>query len=135
MNFLFDSLVKCYLWKRNLSLSTKDYICFGILCAFVSQIGHFGSPNIHVAVLAKWNLFLQAYGDVLLNTSCFFLKEWLCYGQKNHLSGLRRSYLKISFDTVQQLMTVKNDLLHIVERNRTKMEAAEAYESILMVKR
>lgn len=54
---------------------------------------------------------------------------------KNHLSGLRRSYLRISFDTVQQLMNVKNDLLHVVERNRTKMEAAEAYESILMVKR
>ncbi|KAK6936184.1 DNA polymerase epsilon, catalytic subunit A, C-terminal [Dillenia turbinata] len=45
---------------------------------------------------------------------------------KNHLSGLFKSYLKISFDTVQQLMNVKNDLLHIVERNQAKLEAAEA---------
>ncbi|KAK9279688.1 hypothetical protein L1049_013368 [Liquidambar formosana] len=50
---------------------------------------------------------------------------------KNHLSGLRKSYLKISFDTVQQLMNVKSDLLHVVERNRAKLDAAEAYESIL----
>ncbi|KAF6166038.1 hypothetical protein GIB67_012935 [Kingdonia uniflora] len=50
---------------------------------------------------------------------------------KNHLSGLQKSYLKISFDTVQQLMRVKNDLLHVVERNKAKNEASDAYESIL----
>ncbi|KAI3971229.1 hypothetical protein MKX01_021996 [Papaver californicum] len=50
---------------------------------------------------------------------------------KNHLSGMRKSYLKISFDTVQQLMHVKNDLLHVVQRNQEKNDAAEAYESIL----
>ncbi|XP_055836278.1 DNA polymerase epsilon catalytic subunit A-like [Solanum dulcamara] len=50
---------------------------------------------------------------------------------KNHLSGLHRSYLKISFDTVQQLMDVKRDLTHIVERNQTKFDTIEAYESIL----
>ncbi|CAK9156274.1 unnamed protein product [Ilex paraguariensis] len=50
---------------------------------------------------------------------------------KTHLSGLRKSYLKISFDTVQQLMHVKSDLMHFVERNQAKFDAAEAYESIL----
>ncbi|KAK4854956.1 hypothetical protein QYF36_002733 [Acer negundo] len=54
---------------------------------------------------------------------------------KNHLSGLCKSYLKISFDTVQQLMDVKKDLLHVVERNREKFDASEAYESILIGKR
>ncbi|XP_022862888.1 DNA polymerase epsilon catalytic subunit A-like [Olea europaea var. sylvestris] len=54
---------------------------------------------------------------------------------KNHLCGLRKSYLKISFDTVQQLMHVKNDLIHIVERNLAKFDAEEAYESILTEKR
>lgn len=57
------------------------------------------------------------------------------HGQKNHLSGLQKAYLKISFDTVQQLMNVKKDLLHIVERNQAKLDAAEAYESILTGKR
>ncbi|KAK8480739.1 hypothetical protein V6N11_073191, partial [Hibiscus sabdariffa] len=51
---------------------------------------------------------------------------------KNHLSGLHKRYLKISFDTVQQLMDVKRDLVHVVERNQMKFDAAEAYESILM---
>lgn len=55
--------------------------------------------------------------------------------QKNHLSGLRKSYLKISFDTVQQLMNVKSDLMHVVERNKAKSDAAEAYESILSGRR
>lgn len=55
--------------------------------------------------------------------------------QKNHLSGLRKSYLKIRFDTVQQLMSVKNDLLHVVERNRVKLDAVEAYDSIFTGKR
>ncbi|XAR60114.1 DNA-directed DNA polymerase [Bertholletia excelsa] len=50
---------------------------------------------------------------------------------KNHLSGLHKAYLKISFDTVQQLMHVKSDLMHVVERNQAKFNAAEAYESIL----
>ncbi|OMO89101.1 hypothetical protein COLO4_19937 [Corchorus olitorius] len=54
---------------------------------------------------------------------------------KNHLSGLQKHYLKISFDTVQQLMDVKKDLVHVVERNQAKFDAAEAYESILMGKR
>ncbi|KAM0031519.1 putative DNA-directed DNA polymerase [Helianthus debilis subsp. tardiflorus] len=49
---------------------------------------------------------------------------------KNHLSGLQNTYLKISFDTVQQLMQVKSDLMHVVERNKEKSNDAEAYESI-----
>lgn len=55
--------------------------------------------------------------------------------QKNHLSGLRKKYLKVSFDTVQQLMEVKRDLSHVVERNQAKFDALEAYESILAGKR
>ncbi|GAB2214864.1 hypothetical protein Drorol1_Dr00019229 [Drosera rotundifolia] len=50
---------------------------------------------------------------------------------KNHLSGLQKSYLKISFNTVQQLMQVKNDLLRVVERNKSKFDASGAYDSIL----
>ncbi|VFQ98813.1 unnamed protein product, partial [Cuscuta campestris] len=50
---------------------------------------------------------------------------------KNHLSGLQKSYLKITFDTVQQMMHVKRDLMHTIEGNRTKFDAMEANESIL----
>ncbi|KAM7276901.1 hypothetical protein ACFE04_018767 [Oxalis oulophora] len=54
---------------------------------------------------------------------------------KNHLSGLHKSYLKISFDTVQQLMDVKRDLMHVVERNQAKFDAEEAYEFVFSGKR
>ncbi|XP_019451574.1 PREDICTED: DNA polymerase epsilon catalytic subunit A-like [Lupinus angustifolius] len=54
---------------------------------------------------------------------------------KNHLSGLKKYYLKLSFDTVQQLMNVKRDLMHVVERNQAKSDAADAYESILTGRR
>jgi DNA polymerase epsilon subunit 1 len=52
-------------------------------------------------------------------------------GLKNHLSGLQHSYLKVSFNTVQELMNVKSELLPIVDRNRAKLDAAQAYESLL----
>ena len=55
--------------------------------------------------------------------------------QKNHLSGLKRKYLKIQFDTVQQLMRVRNDLLHVVEKNEEERDAVDAFESIYGVKR
>lgn len=55
--------------------------------------------------------------------------------QKNHLSGLHKTYLKLSFYTVQELMNVKNELLHVVESNWAKSDAAEAYDSILFGKR
>jgi len=55
--------------------------------------------------------------------------------QKNHLSGLKRKYLKLQFDTVQQLMRVRNDLLYVVEKNEEKLDAMEAFETIHGVKR
>lgn len=55
--------------------------------------------------------------------------------QKNHLSGLKRKYLKIQFDTVQQLMRVRSDLMHVVEKNEEERDAVDAFESIYGVKR
>ncbi|CAM6102738.1 unnamed protein product [Calypogeia fissa] len=49
---------------------------------------------------------------------------------KNHLSGLRHTFLKVSFNTVQELMAVKSELLPIVERNQAKLEASQAYDSL-----
>jgi len=68
------------------------------------------------------------------HTNLSFLISYV-HEQKNHLSGLQKKYLKVSFDTVQQLVEVKRDLLHIVERNLAKFNALEAYESILSGKR
>jgi DNA polymerase epsilon subunit 1 len=55
--------------------------------------------------------------------------------QKNHLSCLCRTYLKVGFDTIQDLTHIKSDLLPVVERNQTKLETSEAYESFFYGKR
>lgn len=56
------------------------------------------------------------------------LLSW--FSEEKPLSGLRKSYLKLSFDTVQQLMDVKRDLMPTVERNKVKSDAAEAFLSM-----
>ncbi|KAH7561206.1 hypothetical protein JRO89_XS10G0191000 [Xanthoceras sorbifolium] len=119
----------------------KSYSCIDLY--FVSQDGStFKSkykfrPYFYAATKEKMEMDVEAYlrrryerqiADIVI-----VAKEDL--DLKNHLSGLRKSYLKISFDTVQQLMDVKKDLLHVVERNREKFDASEAYESILTGKR
>jgi len=73
---------------------------------------------------------------IQIGCACFLSPhKWtlICFHdsqQKNHLSGLRKSYLKLSFDTVQQLMDVKRDLMPTVERNKAKSDAAEAFLSV-----
>ena len=49
---------------------------------------------------------------------------------KNHLSGLKQRYLKVTFATVQDLMDVRREVLPTARRNAQKNEAAEAYEAL-----
>ncbi|OMO70162.1 hypothetical protein CCACVL1_19081 [Corchorus capsularis] len=121
--------------------SGKVYSCVDIY--FVSQDGScFKSkfkfrPYFYVATKEKAEMDVDAYLRRRYESQIAEIeimdKEDL--DLKNHLSGLQKHYLKISFDTVQQLMDVKKDLVHVVERNQAKFDAAEAYESILMGKR
>ena len=52
-------------------------------------------------------------------------------GLKNHLSGLRRKYVKVSFATVQDLMDVRRELLPAVQRNRAAEEARDGFDAAL----
>ena len=47
--------------------------------------------------------------------------------QKNHLTGLKRKLLRLSFHNVQQLMAVRRDVAPIIRRNANKSSTAEAY--------
>ena len=49
---------------------------------------------------------------------------------KNHLSGLKQKYLKVTFATVQDLMDVRREVLPMVKKNQSRSEAAEAYEAL-----
>jgi DNA polymerase epsilon subunit 1 len=46
----------------------------------------------------------------------------------NHLSGKTQKYLKLSFKNIQDLMTVRAELLIIVQKNQKERETQEAYE-------
>ncbi|XP_022730050.1 DNA polymerase epsilon catalytic subunit A-like isoform X3 [Durio zibethinus] len=119
----------------------KVYSCIDLY--FVSQDGScFKSkfkfrPYFYAAAKGKTEMDVEAYLRRRYESQIAEIEivEKEDLDLKNHLSGLHKRYLKISFDTVQQLMDVKKDLVHVVERNQTKSDAAEAYESILMGKR
>lgn len=52
----------------------------------------------------------------------------LTFAQKNHLSGLTKTYLKVSFLTVQSLLAVRNELLPFIKKNKERIDIMEAYE-------
>ena len=50
--------------------------------------------------------------------------------QKNHLSGIQRKLLKVSFWNVQQLNEAKREIAPIVARNRAKSKTTAAYADL-----
>ncbi|KAL5555227.1 hypothetical protein UlMin_037463 [Ulmus minor] len=119
----------------------KAYSCVDLY--FVSQDGSsFKSkykfrPYFYAATKEKMEMDVEAYLRRRYESQIADIEivEKEDLDLKNHLSGLCKSCLKLSFDNVQQLMSVKSDLLHVVERNQAKSDASEAYELLLMGKR
>ncbi|CAG7868312.1 unnamed protein product [Brassica rapa] len=119
----------------------KTYSCVDLY--FVTQDGFYFKtkykfrPYFYAATKEKMELEVEAYlrRRYERQVADIEIVEKEDLDLKNHLSGLRKKYLKVSFDTVQQLMEVKRDLSHVVERNQAKFDALEAYESILAGKR
>lgn len=50
---------------------------------------------------------------------------------KNHLSGIKRRVLKVSFYTQPDLLEVKREALPAVARNRRRAQAVDAYQSLM----
>uniref|UniRef100_A0ACD5XVC0 Uncharacterized protein n=1 Tax=Avena sativa TaxID=4498 RepID=A0ACD5XVC0_AVESA len=119
----------------------KIYSCVDLY--FVSQDGstfkvkYKFPPYFYAATKDKMELEVEAYlrrryeGEI----ADIEIVEKEDLDLKNHLSGLKRKYLKIQFDTVQQLMRVRTDLLDVVEKNEEERDAVDAFESIYGVKR
>lgn len=51
--------------------------------------------------------------------------------QSNHLNGLRKRYLKISFHTIKDLLGMRKDLVKIIDANRKKKGLGSAYDGDL----
>lgn len=54
-----------------------------------------------------------------------------CSPQPNHLVGLKRSYIKLSFNTVDDLMKVKREISPAVRKNREREQSNDTYTSML----
>lgn len=55
----------------------------------------------------------------------------VCSWQPNHLVGLKKSYIKLSFNTVDDLVKVKREISPAVRKNREREQSNDAYTSML----
>lgn len=56
---------------------------------------------------------------------------FLLLPQHNHLVGLKRNYIKLSFNTVDDLIKVKREISPAVRKNREREKSNDAYTSML----
>lgn len=54
-----------------------------------------------------------------------------CSPQPNHLVGLKRSYIKLSFSTLDDLLKVKREINPAVRKNREREQSNDSYTSML----
>ncbi|CAJ0927336.1 unnamed protein product, partial [Mesorhabditis belari] len=50
---------------------------------------------------------------------------------KNHLSGLKKKYIKLSFPSVRELMKVKSDLMPVIRKNRDRIKHSTEFTTLL----
>lgn len=55
----------------------------------------------------------------------------VCLLKPNHLVGLKRNYIKLSFNTVDDLVKVKREISPAVRKNREREKSNDAYTSML----
>lgn len=67
----------------------------------------------------------------LFHSIFFFLYCSAASFQPNHLVGLKRSYIKLSFNTVDDLIKVKREISPAVRKNREREQSNDAYTSML----
>jgi DNA polymerase epsilon subunit 1 len=47
---------------------------------------------------------------------------------RNHLSGLKKAYLRLSFMTVQSLLVVRDEMMPLVKKNKERSKVKEIYQ-------
>lgn len=68
---------------------------------------------------------------VLIKSSGLKEKKNTCFTQPNHLVGLKRNYIKLSFNTVDDLIKVKREIAPAVRKNREREQSHDEYTSML----
>ena len=101
---------------RRLKASLQHYPYFYILLRS-------SSPSDY---LEAEQYLLRRFEAQLLHTSQHDMED---LGLPNHLSGLRRSFVRLSFRNVQDLTAVRNQLMPDIRNNRRKASASTAFAS------
>ena len=77
----------------------------------------------HSDYLEAESYLLRRYEGLLLSCQPVEVED---LSQLNHLSGLKRTYVKLSFRNVADLMSVRNSLLYVVQQNKKSIERRTA---------
>ncbi|VDM11265.1 unnamed protein product [Wuchereria bancrofti] len=89
-------------------------------------------PYLYIATLPSFehqvlSYLSKKYANVI--TTNIVEKEDL--DLKNHLSGLKRTYLKISFPSLSELLKFKKDITPILKRNQEREKQTTSYTNLL----
>ncbi|VDK84402.1 unnamed protein product [Litomosoides sigmodontis] len=89
-------------------------------------------PYLYIATLPSFehqvlSYLSRKYGSLI--TTDIVEKEDL--DLKNHLSGLKRTYLKISFPSLNELLKFKKDITPILKRNQEREKQTTSYTNLL----
>lgn len=74
-------------------------------------------------------ILVKVWFDLVMYTASFCLFFFRL--QHNHLVGLKRNYIKLSFNTVDDLIRVKREISPAVRKNREREKSNDAYTSML----
>lgn len=80
----------------------------------------------HESEVEEW--IKRVPGDGVVKTISKLEKDDL--SMPNHLLGYRRTYLKLLFSNVNDLLAVRRDIMPIAEKNKKNMNAMDAYAEV-----
>ena len=81
------------------------------------------AASAHSDYLEAESYLMRRYEGLLLSCQPMEVED---LSMLNHLSGLKRTYVRLSFRNVPDLMTVRNSLLYIVQQNKKTIERKTA---------
>ena len=103
--------------------SIQHFPYFYILLAPSTTTSSSSAASAHSDYLEAESYLMRRYEGLLLSCQPVEVED---LSLLNHLSGLRRTYVKLSFRNVADLMTVRNSLLYIVQQNKKTIERKTA---------
>lgn len=91
----------------------------------------FCSPHQHLFFGQSFHLHQSCWPSTPLSWCPFLSCHSPAALQPNHLVGLKRNYIKLSFNTVEDLVKVRKEISPAVRKNREQDQASDIYTTML----